>query len=283
MTLLEALITGIIQGLTEFLPVSSSGHVSIAQNIMGLPGGEDVSIVFTLLLHLATLLAVCVVFRRTIAEVIVEFLKMIGLIFRGKFVARHMNQAQKMGIGIILATLPMVLLLPIKDKLEVFYSNLTFIGAALMATSLILFTSDQVSRRISEANLFKRRSEITAGKAIVIGFAQCVSALPGISRSGTTIAAGLFCGLDREYAAKFSFMLSIPVIIGSNIFSIPDAVRMGMDKELLIPFLVGFAAAAVSGFMALKFLQYLMKKDMFVWLSAYCMLVGGGTLFFSLI
>jgi len=178
---------------------------------------------------------------------------------------------------IILATLPLLLVLPIKDKVEGLYSNTIFIGCAFLLTGTILFLSDRMGRG------GKNLKTASILDVVLVGFGQAVAVVPGLSRSGTTIACGMARGFEREFAVKFSFLLSIPAVLGANLLSLIDAVQAGIDWSLLPMYLAGVAAAAVSGYLAIRLLKYITQKGSFGGFSYYCWGMGLLTLILSLI
>ena len=185
--------------------------------------------------------------------------------------------ARRMIVMLIVATLPLFLVLPVKDHVESLYSNTFFVGFALIVTGLMLFFSDRMRRGT------KTERNATMLDAIIVGFGQALAVVPGISRSGTTIAVGMVRKFDREYAVRFSFLLSIPAVLGANILSLADALKSGTDWSLLPMYLVGVVVAAVSGYLAIRLLRYIAKKGSFGWFSYYCWGAGLVTLALSLI
>lgn len=276
MTYFSSMFLGLIQGLAEFLPISSSGHLAIFQNIFGLISAEADDMFFDVLLHLGTLLAVFAAYWGEIKALVLEFFTMVHL--------RKLPAGQKpdrlsrrMIAFLIIGTLPLFLIMPIKDKVEVLYSNNFFIGFALLVTGLLLFVSD----RMNHGNKDLRSASIL--DAILVGVGQAIAVVPGLSRSGTTISAGLARGFDREFAVKFSFLLSIPAVLGANILSFIDAVEAGIDWSLMPVYLAGVAVAAVSGYLAIRLLKYISQKGSFGGFAYYCWGAGLVTLLLSLI
>ena len=276
MTYLSAIFLGLVQGIAEFLPISSSGHLSIFQNFFQLTDLEEGHLFFDVLLHLGTLAAVIFAYRRDIAALLREFATMIHL-RRLPPDQRPNIPARRMILMLILATLPLFLVLPIKSKVESLYNNTIFIGFALIATGLILFFSDRMRRGTKTA----RSAKMT--DALIVGCGQALAVVPGLSRSGTTIAAGMTCGFERSFAVKFSFLLSIPAVLGANILGLIDAVKAGINTALLPKYLVGVLFAMVSGYAALLLLRYITKKGKFGAFAYYCWGVGLVTLILSLV
>ena len=276
MSYISAIILGLVQGVAEFLPISSSGHLSLFQHFFQLTDVEHDHMFFSVLLHLGTLVAVFFAYRRDIAELLREFFCMVHL--------RKLPQGQtpdiparRMILMIIVATLPLLLVFPIKDRVELLYQNTFFIAFALVLTGTLLFVSDRMPRG------HKTAGTATMGDAILVGLAQAVAVVPGLSRSGTTISAGMARGFDRTYAVKFSFLMSIPAVLGANILSIVDAVKAGIDTSLLPMYLVGVLVAMVSGYASISLLRLIARKGRFGGFAYYCWGAGLVTLILSLI
>lgn len=276
MTLLNALILGIIQGVAEFLPISSSGHLSIAQNLLGLgvEGTDDVF--FDVLLHLGTLAAVFVAYWTDIREMILEFFRMIGDVAGGRTPGK-IPPARQLILLIVVGTLPLFLILPIKDMVEGLYANTFFVGGALLVTGLLLYLCDQVRKG--------RKNERTATLAdvLVVGAGQAIATCPGISRSGMTICMGCFRGMERRFAVRFAFLLSIPAVLGANILQIFDVAEAGVDWSLLPSYLLGVAAAALSGYLSIRLVRMVADKGKFGAFAYYCWAAGAITVVLSLL
>ena len=276
MTYFSAIFLGLIQGIAEFLPISSSGHLAFFQEVVAIFDTGDESIFFDVLLHLGTLAAVFVAYWAEIKALVLEFFTMIGV--------RKLPKGQKpdrlsrrMILFIILGTLPLFLILPVKDYVEGLYQNPIFIGCAFLGTGLILFLSDRLSRG---SKTIKNASLVDV---LLVGCGQALATVPGISRSGTTISVGLARGFSREFAVKLSFLLSIPAVLGANILSLIDAVKEGIDWTLMPVYLVGVAVAAVSGYLAIRLLKYISQKGSFGGFAYYCWGIGLVTLLLSLV
>lgn len=276
MSYISAIILGLVQGVAEFLPISSSGHLSLFQHFFQLTDVEHDYMFFDVLLHLGTLVAVFFAYRRDIGELLREFFSMIHL--------RKLPQGQtpdiparRMILMIIVATLPLLLVFPIKDRVELLYQNTFFIAFALVLTGTLLFVSDRMPRG------HKTAGTATMTDALLVGLAQAVAVVPGLSRSGTTISAGMARGFDRTYAVKFSFLMSIPAVLGANILSIVDAVKAGIDPSLLPMYLVGVVVAMVSGYASISLLRFIARKGRFGGFAYYCWGAGLVTLILSLI
>lgn len=267
MTIWNAIILGLVQGLAEFLPISSSGHLSILNNLFSLTTAEGGHMFYDVLLHLATLISICIVYWQDIKEM---FFEVLGFVNLGPMAGQRKERypAARLFFMIVIATLPLFLILPINDMLESLYYNNIFIGIALVLTGCMLYVSDKMSAGK------KTGSSMTVLDAIIIGLCQCVATVPGLSRSGTTITAGLATGLKRDFAVKFSFLLSLPAVLGANILSLADAFRSGVEMSDIPAYLVGMAVALVSGIAAISLLKYIAKKGKFGGFAYYCWVVG---------
>ena len=276
MTYFSAIFLGLIQGIAEFLPISSSGHLAFFQEVVAIFDTGDESIFFDVLLHLGTLAAVFVAYWAEIKALVLEFFTMIGV--------RKLPKGQKpdrlsrrMILFIILGTLPLFLILPVKDYVEGLYQNPIFIGCAFLGTGLILFLSDRMSRG---SKTIKNASLVDV---LLVGCGQALATVPGISRSGTTISVGLARGFSREFAVKFSFLLSIPAVLGANILSLIDAIQEGIDWTQMPMYLAGVATAMISGYLAIRLLKYISRKGSFGGFAYYCWGIGLVTLILSLV
>ena len=272
----NAILLGLVQGITEFLPVSSSGHLSILNNLVGLTTAEDGHLLFDVLLHLGTMIAILVVYWQDVKAMAQETL---GLMDLGPQAGRQPGRrpGARLFSMIVIATLPLLLILPIKDQLEGLYDKNIFIGVALILTGCMLYVSD---RMIPGG---KTVGGMTLLDALIIGLCQCVAVIPGLSRSGTTITAGIATGLRRDFAVKFSFLLSIPAVLGANILSLVDAVRKGVDWSCFPAYLIGMAAAMVSGIAAIELLQFIARRGKFGGFAYYCWVVGALSIILTMI
>ena len=277
MNFLTAAILGLVQGVAEFLPISSSGHLSLLQNFFGLETAEGSNLFFDVLLHLGTLIAVFIVYWEDIRGMVVEFFAMCGEL-AGKRSSRPTAQAmtlRRLILLIVVGTLPLFLVLPIKDKVEGLYSNTWFIGCALLATGCLLFLSDRMARGKKNART------ATLVDVLLVGCAQGVATVPGLSRSGTTIAAGMLLGFDRNFAVRYSFLLSLPAVIGANILSMVDAVQAGINWSMMPVYIVGVCVAAMSGYFAIGLVKKLADEGKFGKFADYCWGVGALALVLS--
>ena len=268
MTYLSAFLLGLVQGVAEFLPISSSGHLSIAQNLLHLE--TAVPEFFDVLLHLGTLLAVFVAYWQDIRDIIGEFFRGVGDLIH-RTTPTPVPAARRMILLIIIGTLPLFAVLPIRDAVQGLGNNMIFVGAALIVTGFLLFASDMIRKGK------KTERNATWRDVLIVGVAQAIATLPGISRSGTTITAGCFVGFERKFAVRFSFLLSIPAILGANILSIGDAIGTVNTAEIPM-YLVGVITAAVVGYLCIRLLKMIAEKGKFGFFAYYCWAVGVLTL-----
>lgn len=276
MTYWNAIILGLVQGVAEFLPISSSGHLAMLQNFLHL-GDMESHLLFDVLLHLGTLAAVICAFWSDVRSLVREGLRMVHLkpMRRGEKPDRLLRRTIQF---LILATLPLLLVFFVKDAVEALYSNTFFIGFMLLLTGLLLFAAD----RMGHGN--KKEKGATLADVLIVGLAQAVAVVPGLSRSGTTICVGMLRGFDRNFAVRFSFLLSIPAVLGANILTIVDAVQAGAVNTALLPmYLVGMAVAFVSGYLSIYLLRTLVQKGRFGSFCYYCWGAGLVTLILSLV
>lgn len=266
MTYLTSALLGFVQGVAEFLPISSSGHLSLLGNLLGLTQDD---ILFEVLLHLGTLAAVFVVYWQDIVDMIKDFFGVLGgLFFKNRRMRVSPSANTRMVFMLIVATLPLILVIPIKDYVENLYGNTLFIGFALLATGVILFLSD----RLAQGRKTARTATIM--DALIVGLGQAVAVVPGLSRSGTTISIGMMRGFDRKFAVRFSFLLSIPAILGANILEVGDAVRAGLNTELIPIYILGMVISLIAGYFAIKLVNLLARKGKFGSFAYYCWAVG---------
>lgn len=254
MSWFHALILGVIQGLTEFLPVSSSGHLEIGSSLLGLKNSNN--LLFAVIVHLATAMSTIVVYRKDIRVLAVGLIRF------------KMNESWNFASKILLSMIPVAIIgLLWQDEIESFFSgNLVLVGSMLMVTSILLAVSHFIG---------KQSGEVTFFKALIIGMAQAVAVLPGISRSGATISTALILGIERERAAKFSFLMVLIPIIGAAILKLKDYLDAPISMGIPIPSLViGFLAAFVSGYFACRLMVKLVTKGSLVFFAIYCALVG---------
>lgn len=269
MSVLEAFLQGLIQGFTEFLPVSSSGHLSLFQHFFGLNGENAVAV--TLVLHLGTLIAVFVAFWDKIKRLIVEFFRMLGKIFTGKFKFKESSPEQRMIIMLIVSILPLFVFYIFKDFFEGLASDSDIIveGIGFLYTSALLFLS--TSKRFADGK--HTCGDVTAGSALLIGAFQGVALVPGISRSGSTISAGLLTGLKREDAVEYSFILGIPIILAGSLLNL-KGIGGASESIGILPLIVCFVVAAVAGYFAIRLIKLLVVSDKFRIFAYYTLALG---------
>ena len=276
MDIIQAIIIGLVQGLTEFLPVSSSAHLIFAQQFLGV---TEPSLAFDVLLHLGTLVAVVGYFFKDIVRMIIAFFKSLTDIVKGRFKSEiKRDPYKKLAWFTILATIPVGIAgIVFDDLVESLFTGITLPAFFLLITGCLLFASQRMNT--GKINI----DEINWKEALILGCGQACALLPGLSRSGTTIATGLFLGLDKEFAAKFSFILSIPAILGAAVYQLKDV--SGGSVELTA-WIAGFLVAVISGYFAIKFLLKLIQERSLDVFAYYCWIVGAiilvGSLAFGL-
>ncbi|AUC85985.1 UDP-diphosphatase [Polaribacter sp. ALD11] len=263
MDILEAIILGIIQGLTEFLPVSSSGHLELAKAILGDTSVPEESLTFTVVLHFATALSTIVIFRKEIVEII-----------KGLFQFKW-NEEFKFSLKIIISMIPAVAVgLLFEKELESFFGGkILLVGCMLLLTALLLLLADRAKNT---------KKEVSFSNAVLIGISQAIAMLPGISRSGATISTSVLLGIDRTRAAKFSFLMVVPLIfgkIGKDVLS----GDLSFQSSEMLPIAAGFIAAFLAGLLACKWMISLVKKSKLSYFSIYCAVVGSIAIGYALL
>lgn len=267
MDIITVIIQGIVQGLTEFLPVSSSGHLSVLQHITGVNG--EAGLILSMVLHLGTLAAVFIAFWGTIWSMIKEFFLTIRDIFTGRFSWKGMNGSRRMMFMVIIAT---VILVPFY-LVEGFFTgrqgdgDIVFEGVAFLFTSLLLFLSDKFGHGTKTAE------QMTVKDAVTVGLFQVVALFPGVSRSGSTTAGGLLSGLEKQTAVTFAFILGIPAILGGSILELKDALSSDVQLDWAMLGL-GFVISAVVGILSIKLVSWLVKKDRYKIFGIYTAVLG---------
>jgi undecaprenyl-diphosphatase len=268
MGVIEAIIYGIIQGIAEFLPISSSGHLALAQNFFGTQ--TENGFAFGVALHLATLVSVCVVFRKDVFSLFKGFFSLMKKLFTGKL-GQGLDSGEKLFLMLCIATLPLipVKLLGLDETVEAISGISWMIGILLIVNGVMLFVSD----RLKSADISAENGGYL--RPLGVGVVQAlVGIMPGISRSGSTITGGRIFGFSREEAVRFSFLMSIPAILGACVTELPDLFAEGVTADMLMPVIVGAVTAAVVGFFAIKLLQYISKNKGFAVFSVYCVIIG---------
>lgn len=279
MSVLQALFLGIVQGLTEFLPVSSSGHLAIFQNIFHIETGGGV--LFDVMLHVGTLAVVLLVYWKDILKLIIEFFRMLGdvlanakiLLTSGGRKVQYRKVVRtnyrKFVVLIIVSTIPTGIMGYLGNKLITDASSTLIVpGICLLITGLLLLLSDR------KENCWKIPHDVSYGEGVLIGIAQGFATLPGLSRSGTTIAAETFCGLDRKFAVKYSFILSIPAIVGAAVLELSDISAETVTGKLVGTYAAGMIAAAVVGYFAIRSMLKLVQDKKMKYFAYYCFAAG---------
>lgn len=267
MSVWQAILQGMIQGLTEFLPVSSSGHLSIFQYFTGLSGESGAF--FSIVLHLGTLFAVILAFFPTIWGLICEAFAMLGDIFRGRFTFRRVSPKRKMIFLLIVSLLPLVFVVFLKDFYESFSTDDGIIveGLCLIVTGILLTLACQCP------DTGKNAASMKYSDALAIGLAQAIAPMPGISRSGSTVAVGMMMGLGKKFAVTFSFIMGIPAVLGAVILEIPEVVENGLTLPLHIV-IIGFVTSLVFGLLAIALVNRLVVSDKFRYFAYYTLIAG---------
>ena len=256
----EALLLGIIQGLTEFLPVSSSGHLEIGQALLGTAGEENLT--FAIVVHAATVLSTLVILWKEVAK-----------LFNGTFTTLKWNEDKNYVAMILVSMVPVFIVgMFFKEYVEGFFgSGLLLVGICLCITAILLYFSEWLSKRRAGIG-----HEVGYKDAIIIGLAQAVAVLPGLSRSGTTIATGLLCGVKKESVTKFSFLMVLIPILGEAFLELLDVLsgEVVVGAMGILPLLVGFIAAFVSGCFACRFMINIVRRQKLIYFAIYCLFAG---------
>lgn len=268
MSYLSAVIQGLIQGFTEFLPVSSSGHLSLYQYFTGT--SSEGSLLFSVMLHFGTLLAVLIAFWPTVWQLLIEFLSIFTDLFTGRLFRGYPRPYRRMLYFLVLSCLPLLVVPFVQDLIKGFSTDNSIIaeGCFFLITALLLTLADKAVKGIKTAR------SMTAGDAAAIGVAQLFATLPGISRSGSTVSAGLLMGLDRSFAVTYSFILGLPAILAAGLLDLKDVIQAGELGIPIGPALVGMAVAAVSGLLSIKLVKYIVSSDKFGIFAWYTLILG---------
>ena len=270
MNIIQAIILGIVQGLTEFLPVSSSGHLAIIQNLFHI--NTDGGLLFDVLLHIGTLIAIFLVFWKDIVKLVIEFFGIIGDFFR-RFSDPDLivlsSAYRKFVLLIIVSTIPTGILGYVGRHFVAYASSTLIIpGIGLIITAILLFICDRIG---DGRNGIKKISYLNAFE---IGMAQGMATIPGISRSGATISVGLMLGIKKETAVKYSFIMSIPAVIGAAVLEIKDAGGTTVTVSTVVAYVVGMIVSAVVGYFAIRFMIGVVRRKRYIYFSIYCMVMG---------
>lgn len=265
MTFLHAIILGIFQGITEFLPISSSGHLVVLQHFFGIKEGN---LFFTEMLHFGTLISIIIVYFNDIIKIIAEFFKMLGQGIKNKKI-RVTNIYQKMAILIIIGSIPTAIIgLAFKDTFEKLYNSILAISIAFLITGFILWFVDKKSRGNKDIK------DMSFLDSILIGIFQGAAIAPGISRSGSTIAGGLFRGLNRKLATEFSFLLALPATFGAGLLGIKEVIDTGSQAQFSAPLVLGIIISTVVGIISIKVLIKLLENEKLYYFSYYLWVLG---------
>jgi len=254
MTIIESIVLGVIQGLTEFLPVSSSGHLEIAKTILGDTSVPEESLTFTVVLHFATALSTLIIFRK-------EVLEILGGLFQFKW-----NNSMKFSLKIVASMIPAVIIgLLFEEQLEAFFGGkILLVGCMLLVTAILLLLADRAKNT---------DKDVSFTTAVIIGISQAIAMLPGISRSGATISTSVLLGVDRTKAARFSFLMVVPLIFGKVAKDILEG-EISFSGDEFASLSMGFLAAFVSGLFACTWMIALVKRSKLTYFSVYCAIVG---------
>ena len=289
MTIFEAIIQGVVQGLTEFLPVSSSGHLTITQHVLGI-NLEGNNLFLNVMLHIGTLVAVVAFYHKLIWRLIKAFFSMIGDIFTGKFKWKELSDDKRMVIMVIIGLLPLALLfipvpgtdMKLKDLVESFNTERYFIvvGICLLLTSALLLIGSLCSRTAKPmkhaSGGVEGRTSLNVLDAIAVGITQCFATLPGLSRSGSTLSVGQMRGLNKQTALDYTFILGTPAIIAAALLEGKDALEGGTEQITadIVPIIIGMVVAAVVGYLAIALFKWLLKTDKMIVFIIYTAVVG---------
>ena len=280
MTLLQSIVMGVIQGLTEFLPVSSSGHLALFKILFHVD--TDTGLLFDVLLHVGTLIAVCVVYYKDILRMAAELICIIADCIHnirawiGRRRGRHIryrriihNSYRKFVLMILVSTVPTGVIGYVgRDFVEAATETLLIPGICLIITAVLLFVSDFAGDGV------KKPRQATFANAFVVGICQGIATLPGISRSGTTITACVLSGFERKFAVKYSFLLSIPAILGALVLELKGAGSIAVSASEVGIYLVGMAIAAAVGYVCIKTMLVIVRRKKFKYFAIYCLAVG---------
>lgn len=267
MSYLMSAVLGFVQGVAEFLPISSSGHLTLLQHFFGMPEPDQL---FNILLHFATLLAVCVYYLQDVVEMIVEFFRGIASLFSRQPSHGNPPEARRLVLLVIVGTLPLFVVMLIKDQVEALGSSPVFVSCALLVTGCVLFLSDRMAGG-------KKTARNAAMKdVLLVGVAQGCATIPGLSRSGCTISAGMAVGFDRKFAVRYSFLMSLPAVLGATILEVKDVfgAEGGLPEGMLPKYLLGMVIAGVVGYFSIRLVNLLASKGKFGAFAYYCWAAG---------
>ena len=260
-------VLGVVQGIAEFLPISSSGHLTLLQHFLGMPEPDNL---FNILLHFATLLAVCVYYFQDVVEMIAEFFRGVAALFSRNPSRGNPPEARRLVLLVIVGTLPLFVVMLIKNQVEALGNYPVVVSCALLITGCILFFSDRM------ASGRKTARSATLKDALLVGVAQGFATVPGLSRSGCTISAGMAVGFDRKFAVRYSFLLSLPAVLGATILEVKDVLEApgGLPEGMLPKYLLGMVIAGVVGYFSIRLVNLLASKGKFGAFAYYCWAAG---------
>ena len=273
MTYVMSAVLGFLQGVAEFLPISSSGHLSLFQHFFGM---EEPDSLFNILLHFATLIAVCVYYFQDVVEMIVEFFRGVAALFSRTPSRGNPPEGRRLVLLVIVGTLPLFAVLPVESKIEMLGGSPVFVSCALLVTGCVLFLSDRYGGGRKTAK------NATIKDALLVGLAQDVATIPGLSRSGCTISAGMAMGFQRKFAVRYSFLLSLPAVFGATLLKVIKTIKAAepLAEGILPKYLLGMAVAGVVGYFSIRLVDLLASKGKFGAFAWYCW--GAGLLFLVL-
>jgi undecaprenyl-diphosphatase len=273
---LKQFILGMVQGLSEFLPISSSGHIKLFQHLFGYQGEDNLFV--SIMLHLGTLVAVLIVYHKLIWDMVKEAFLSVRDICKGQFSFKEMNQTRRMLVMILLSTILLgFMIIPLgenslKDYIEMLNTceSLIPLGIAFWVTGFVLILTFRITAKQKSP-----RQNATVKDALIIGGAQCVATISGISRSGSTMATGLLCGLSREYMVKYSFIMSIPAILAAAASDASEVISGEVTLSVdVLPLIVGVLSAMIFGVLSIKMIEWLIRKDRYNLFGYYCFALG---------
>lgn len=276
LSILNAVFLGFIQGVAEFLPISSSGHLAVLQNIFNMQTAEEGHMFFDVLLHLGTLISIILVYWKDIVYIVSDTVGLLRSSHETFPEQRTERSGARLLLMLVFGTLPLFLILPFHNSLEQLYYKTGFIGAAFLLNGCLLYVSDRIVPGHGNERTMRIRD------ALLIGCAQVVATIPGISRSGSTITAGIATGQSRPFAMKYSLLMSVPAVLGANLLSLIKSLKAGVDWSNFPAYLVGMIVSIVVGYFSIILLQRLLKKGKFGNFAYYMWGVGVVTLIASL-
>lgn len=267
MTYLMSAVLGLVQGVAEFLPISSSGHLTLFQHFFDM---EEPDNLFNILLHFATLLAVCIYYFQDVLDMVLEFFRAIAAMFSKTPARGRPPEGRRLVLLVIVGTLPLFLVLPVEDKIEALGANPIFVSCALLVTGCILFFSDRMGGGR------KTVWSATVTDVFLVGIAQGFATVPGLSRSGCTISAGMALGFDRKFAVRYSFLLSLPAVFGATLLKVIKTLKAAepIPEGLLSKYLLGMVIAGVVGYFSIRLVNLLADRGKFGAFAYYCWAAG---------